>query len=341
MGNVLHGSTGFSEVSTIECMNDPKNVLRLRSFLPSDFTGLQLRFDLLYRGSRDGMTAAAFHRLCDGSDDTVSVIKDADGNVFGGFADEAWRTQSSYVKSKESFLFSLKSSLGSEPDKFSVYSGDPHALRHGTSILCGFGNGDLNVLPGHLSSTINIGTSYHNPSTAYSRQYCTCGQQNFKLHEVEVYEIVLPHPVKVNADELPISLASLTKTDDQLHLKSISDLLKESNIYTTQTSDLASSLLHMAKVVQMAEEELLLELMWIEHLSVPMSKRNLSAGLLAEWERICEESADVLPLSNRVVMTSCESAILKRVEESIARLHIEVGSKRKRDSGRIQQHLLQ
>ena len=63
-----------------------------------------------------------------------------------------------------------------------------------------------------------------------------------------------------------------------------------------------------------------------------MSKRNLSAGLLAEWQRICKESADVLPLTNGVAVTSCGSETLKRVEESMARLGMKVGSKMTRNS---------
>ena len=112
IGDLVYDRTAFSEESTIECMNDPKNILLLRSLLPSDLTEMRLKFELLYRGSRDGMTAADFHRLCDGKTDTVCVIKDSNGNVFGGFADKAWSMQSSYVKSEKSFLFSLKSSLG-------------------------------------------------------------------------------------------------------------------------------------------------------------------------------------------------------------------------------------
>ena len=105
IGDIAYNATTFSEESTIECMNDPKNILLLHSFLPSDFTKMRLKFELLYRGSRDGITAADFHRLCDGKSDTISVIKDTKGNVFGGFADKAWGTQPSWVKSEKSFLF--------------------------------------------------------------------------------------------------------------------------------------------------------------------------------------------------------------------------------------------
>ena len=333
--NIAYGNTALSEESRIKCMNDPRTVLPLCSFLPSDFTEMRLKFKLVYRGSRDGMTAANFHLMCDGMDDTVSVIEDTNGNVFGGFADKAWSMKTSHVKSEESFLFSLKSSLGNEPVNFPVNKTDRNSLCHHPNHMCAFGSGDLCVLPLNCGqSSINIGTSYQNPSSAYSGQYCTGGSQTFQIHEIEVYQIhedSLMAPVEFNADDLPVKLRSFTRTE-QSPLEAISEPIEVSNVYTTQTSDLLSNLLHMAKGAQMAEEELLLELMWIEHLSVSMCKRNISAGLLAEWRRKCKESADVLPLSNRVVVTSRGSATLKRIEESMARLQIKVGPKMKRDS---------
>ena len=96
------------------------------------------------------MTAAAFHRLCDGKSDTISVIKDTKGNVFGGFADKAWSMQSQWVKSEKSFLFSLKSSLGNEVVKFPVNAGNPHSLCHQPNYMCAFGNGDLHAFYGRF-----------------------------------------------------------------------------------------------------------------------------------------------------------------------------------------------
>ena len=338
IGDIAYGGTGLSEASRIERMNDPKYIQVLHSFLPSNFIKMRLKFELLYRGSRDGMTAAAFHRLCDGKNDTVCVIKDSNGNVFGGFADKAWSMQSSYVKSDKSFLFSLKSSLGNEVVKFPVRTeGYQHALLHQPNSLCAFGYGDLLIVPLPGQSSISIGKSYQNPSTEYSRQYCTGGHQNFQLHEIEVYQIIQEGPKaqsKLNADDMHISLTSFTKTE-QSPLGAVPEPTEISTIYSTQTSLLSSNLLHLNKVAQMAEEELLHELMWIEHLSVPMCKRTLSAGLLAEWQRICEESVFVLPLSNGVVVTSCGSETLERVEESMERLGIKVGLKRRRDSSEV------
>ena len=334
IGGIVYGHTGLSAESRIDCMNDPKNILMLHSFLPADFTEMRLRFKLLYRGSRDGMKAADFHQLCDGNDDTISVIEDSNGNVFGGFADKAWNMKSSRQKSEKSFLFSLKSSLGKEVVKFPVNKMDLNSLLHHSTYMCAFGNGDLYIIPGNSESAISIGTSYQNPSPAYSRQYCTGGCRTFKLHEIEVYQVLREdsNPLSAfNVDDLPISLRSSTRTE-QSPIEIVSDPTKVSNIYTTQASDLSSMLLKMAQLVQKGEEELLLELMWIEHLSVPMSKRNLSAGLLAEWRRICEESAAVLPLLNGAVVTSNGCTTINKIEESMARLQIHIGPKRKRDS---------
>ena len=320
----------------IKCMNDPKNIFLLNSFLPSGFTEMQLRFELLYRGSRDGMMAVDFHRLCDGKSDTISVIKDTNGNVFGGFADKAWSSQSSWVESERSFLFSLKSSMGNHVLKFPVEKGNPHSLNHDPNLMCSFGKGDLYVVPfsGQSSSSIQIGKSYQNPSSEFSHFYCTGGCKKFTPQEIEVYQIIQQGSRasdKFHSDDLPIIPRSLTRKE-QLSLEAVTEPTAVSSAYTTQTNNFSLDLLHMAKVAQMAEEKLLLELMWIEHLSVPMSKRNLSTGLLAEWQRICEESADVLPLSNGVVVTSYGSETLKRIEESIASPQNKIGLKRKRDS---------
>ena len=336
--DMVHVDTGLSNQSKIECMNDPKNILLLHSFLPSDLIEMRLRFELLYRGTRDGMAAADFHRLCDGKNDTISVIKDSNGDVCGGFADKAWSTKSSWVKSEKSFLFSLRSSLSKEVIKFPVSTGDPYALRHEPTYMCAFGNGDLHVIAshyGHLSCSMNIGTSYQNPLAAQPEYYYTeRSPLTGQISEIEVYQVIQEGskvPDRFNVIECPINLTSFTKTPQSPH-GAVPKPTKVSNMYTNQTDQLSLNLLHMAKVAQMAEEELLLELMWIEHLSVPMSKRNLSTGLLAAWQRICKESADVLPLTNGVAVTSCISETLKRVEESMARLGMKVGSKITRNS---------
>ena len=48
-------------------------------------------FKLLFRSSRDGASAAAFHSRCDAQGPTLTLIKDTAGNVFGGYTSSDWR----------------------------------------------------------------------------------------------------------------------------------------------------------------------------------------------------------------------------------------------------------
>jgi len=71
-------------------------------------TGLRNQpLSLLYRGSRDGFQAGAFHRLCDGKANTLTVIKNTNGCIFGGFASTAWSSSNGFKRDYRAFLFSL------------------------------------------------------------------------------------------------------------------------------------------------------------------------------------------------------------------------------------------
>ncbi len=65
---------------------------------------------LLYRCSRDGYSALDFHNACDGCKNTLVIVKDTEGDIFGAFAagNFDWGGTKS-THSKDSFLFSLLS----------------------------------------------------------------------------------------------------------------------------------------------------------------------------------------------------------------------------------------
>ena len=70
---------------------------------------------LLYRASRDGHNAAAFHARCDGKGPTLTALRSANGCVFGGFAAVSWASGFAFVKAPGSWLFSLVGVRGSRP----------------------------------------------------------------------------------------------------------------------------------------------------------------------------------------------------------------------------------
>ncbi|MDR3738358.1 MAG: TLD domain-containing protein [Terracidiphilus sp.] len=70
-------------------------------------------YRLLYRGSRDGINAYAFHRLCDGKGPTLVLVRCDEGFVFGGYTGASWESPPArgvtceYVASPDAFLFSV------------------------------------------------------------------------------------------------------------------------------------------------------------------------------------------------------------------------------------------
>jgi hypothetical protein len=77
------------------------------------------RFELLYRGSRDGMTPKAFHDNCDEKGPTLVLIAgQSEGQpvcVFGGYAGKSWESVSGrgkVVDARNSFVFTVSNPFG-------------------------------------------------------------------------------------------------------------------------------------------------------------------------------------------------------------------------------------
>ena len=46
---------------------------------------------LCWRASLHGWAAATFHSLCDNQGPTVTIVKDTNNNIFGGYTSISWR----------------------------------------------------------------------------------------------------------------------------------------------------------------------------------------------------------------------------------------------------------
>ncbi|MDR3412399.1 MAG: TLD domain-containing protein [Formivibrio sp.] len=70
----------------------------------------ELKFALLYRGSRDGMTPCSFHKHCDRRGATLTLVRSSNGFVFGGFTNSNWDKGKPRGKlDAGAFLFSVTS----------------------------------------------------------------------------------------------------------------------------------------------------------------------------------------------------------------------------------------
>jgi hypothetical protein len=157
-------------------------------------------FTLLWRASSDGFGAREFHRYCDGHANTLALIEDYGGNVFGGFTpveweSREWRGDGSNLfkadRSRKSFLFTLKNPHDFPARKFALKAeARNQAIRanaacglHFTDI-CVDDNGDHST----GSFTGRFGSSYTNDTGLEGRTFFT-GSREFRVREIEVFEI--------------------------------------------------------------------------------------------------------------------------------------------------------
>jgi hypothetical protein len=173
---------------------------RLDSLIISEFPGIFAefrgkQFKLLWRGSRDGFTAPEFHTKCDGHANTLTVILDTNGNIFGGFTPVEWESrerspQDKGDDSRKSFLFTLKNPHNVAPMKFKLNPGC-----RSSAISCGYASGpnfrDLAVFSNCNANTRSfayLGTTYNN-NTELAGDRVLAGRSSFQVKEIEVFEI--------------------------------------------------------------------------------------------------------------------------------------------------------
>ena len=74
--------------------------------------------ELIYRGSRDGTTATAFHIKCDNMGPTIILFRNEKGNIFGGYCPISWHCKGRWEVVTEAFIFTLTNIYNIEPTKF-------------------------------------------------------------------------------------------------------------------------------------------------------------------------------------------------------------------------------
>jgi hypothetical protein len=156
-----------------------------------DFTKKQ--FTLLWRGSSDGFRARDFHSRCDGHPNTLTVILDTRGNVFGGFTPVEWQSACCFKgdPSLKSFLFTLKNpynvparifALKGKKENEAIYCASDCGPHFGE--ICVFDNCNRNA----ISFTCNFGTWYTHDSGLAGYTFFT-DSEYFQAKEIEVFEI--------------------------------------------------------------------------------------------------------------------------------------------------------
>jgi hypothetical protein len=165
------------------------------SDFPPPFTEFQWkRFTLLWRGSRDGFGARDFHARCDGHANTLTLVEDSKGNIFGGFTPVEWesRARSKSDPSLKSFLLTLKNPHNVPPMRFPL-----NPVKKHEAIWCDpswgpqFGGGFAvcdDATTRSDSYAQFFGQCYAN-HTGINGKLVLTGSANFTVKEIEVFEI--------------------------------------------------------------------------------------------------------------------------------------------------------
>jgi hypothetical protein len=150
-------------------------------------------FWLLWRGNRDGFTAKEFHRRCDGHANTLIVILDTEGNIFGGFTPTVWEFGHQYMAdhSLKSFLFTLKNPHNIPERRFALVA-EKKDFAISCRCECGpFFGDDVGVFDNcdaNTRSYTSLGWTYTN-DTGLDGRIVLAGAEYFPVQEIEVFEI--------------------------------------------------------------------------------------------------------------------------------------------------------
>ena len=145
--------------------------------------------ELLYRGTRDGMSADSFQNRCNNKGPTISLFKNENGYIFGGYASIDWTGNGSYRSAPDSFIFTLNNKYNIAPTKF------PNSdTRYSIYDLSNYGptfGGGHDICIGFNSNYTGLGHSYNDIlGKGYSIFKGNNDNDNFNLKEIEVFKLI-------------------------------------------------------------------------------------------------------------------------------------------------------
>ena len=185
----------IQKVKTMDSMDSIilKEQKRKNEFLKKilEWSGYK-KMELIYRGTRDGMTSKNFHDKCDNKGPTITLYKN-EKCIFGGYNSGSWLSNGKWYSSSDCFIFTLVNIHNIEPtkfnykkDRYAVYNDSSHGPCFGNGFDIGNNNKDFlnndsySYFPCSYQDVLGKGKSIFTGDLNNNNQY-------FKLKEVEVF----------------------------------------------------------------------------------------------------------------------------------------------------------
>ena len=157
-----------------------------------EWTGYK-NMELLYRGTRDGMSSNEFHNKCNSKSPNLCLLKCTKGFIFGGYTPISWSGSGNYKSNSSSFLFTLTNIHNTDPMKFpntnSIYS-----IYDCSSYGPTFGGGyDITIFYNGNNNSYNYSNFPHSYQDSLGKgKSIFSGDLNnsrFTLEEIEVFRL--------------------------------------------------------------------------------------------------------------------------------------------------------
>ena len=153
------------------------------------------KYELLYRGSRDGSLSKNFHEKCDNQGPTLILYRNDKECIFGGYASISWSNQGNYKKAPDCFIFTLNNIHNTEPYKFPIKSSD-EGVYHNISYGPTFGSGcDITIYEDFKSKDSHSDFPCRYQDILGKGRSIFTGDFNndntkIKINEIEVFKII-------------------------------------------------------------------------------------------------------------------------------------------------------
>lgn len=146
-------------------------------------------WNMIFRASLHGFTAANFHAICDNRGATLVLVRSTGGFVFGGYASIPWNSSGTSAVAPGSFLFHLNNPSGDPPSMYPLQAPtNGSAMNNIASYGPSFGSRyDLYIADACQTNAnyCNLGGSYTN--TFGRGQAAFTGAYNFQVSDYEVF----------------------------------------------------------------------------------------------------------------------------------------------------------
>ena len=143
-----------------------------------------IKFELLYRLTKDGDSISTFHNKCDNISPTLVLAESLDGYKFGGFTTCTWDTKNQDKKDGKTFLFSLNKNQKFEKKYNQNNNRDIYAYSNYGPY---FGYADLFFSTSMKNCYSYQGTQY---SFLNDKDLANNKEDTFEVKEVEVYKLI-------------------------------------------------------------------------------------------------------------------------------------------------------